>query len=99
MDFGRLNGCRQTSSDAVYVILSNLALTGPSSTSASSTIVGPPDDADDADDVDGATDDVGPPMAVILMRMENLASIAYMMPVHRREGQTSSGSGGARLED
>lgn len=64
-----------------YPILSYLALTGPSSTSASSTTVGPPDADDDADEVDGTTDDVGPPMAVILMRMENLASMAYMMPV------------------
>lgn len=60
-----------------------LVLTGPSSTLASSTIVGPPEDDDDGDDddVDGATEDRGPPTAVILMRMENLASIAYMMPV------------------
>lgn len=52
------------------------SLTGPSSTSASSTTVGPPAVDDDADDVEGATEDVGPPTAVILMRIENLASTA-----------------------
>ena len=44
-----------------------MKLTGPSATSASSTMVGPPEDK-------------GPPTAEILMRIENLASIAYKTP-------------------
>lgn len=56
-------------------------LTGPSTTSASSTMSGPPEDS-------------GPPIAIILIKILNLASMAYKIPVERgiqrhRRGITS----------